>query len=59
MAPDLFTPLGGTGDHVDEWISLIHLRFGDQLIDRFGAYGRGPSLYIHDPDGYNVELKHR
>lgn len=97
--------LGCTVAHVNERISLIHLRFGDQLIDlvpasagdapgvgmdhfclsiqcddltkvadeltrrgvtidggvsdRFGAYGRGPSLYIRDPDGYKVELKPR
>lgn len=126
--------LGCTVDHVNERISLIHLRFGDQLIDlvplpmesaeggagqgprsdggllrdgpaplpslpaapagagvdhfclsircddlgkladelrrhgvaiegdmvdRLGAYGRGPSLYIRDPDGYKVELKPR
>lgn len=97
--------LGCTVAHVNERISLIHLRFGDQLIDllpasaespdaggmdhfclsircddlgkvadeltrrgivveggvaeRFGAYGRGPSLYLRDPDGYKVELKPR
>jgi catechol 2,3-dioxygenase-like lactoylglutathione lyase family enzyme len=97
--------LGCTVAHVNERLSLIHLRFGDQLIDllpasapapegvgmdhfclsiecddlakvadeltrrgvaidsdvveRFGAYGRGPSLYIRDPDGYRVELKPR
>ena len=97
--------LGCTLDHVNERISLVHLRFGDQLIDllpadagsqpgggmdhfclsircddlheladdlrqrgvtiegdvvdRRGAYGRGPSLYIRDPDGYKVELKPR
>jgi len=97
--------LGCTVDHVNERISLIHLRFGDHLIDlvpasagesqgggmdhfclsiacddlakladelgrrgvtidggvveRFGAYGRGPSLYLRDPDGYKVELKPR
>ncbi len=97
--------LGCTLDHVNEKISLVHLRFGKQLIDlvpaaaddrpgvgmdhfclsiacddlaklaeelgrrgvtidgavvdRFGAYGRGPSLYLRDPDGYNVELKPR
>ena len=42
MAPDLFTPLGDDhivlrvrdqAYHVNERISLIHLRFGDQLID--------------------------
>jgi catechol 2,3-dioxygenase-like lactoylglutathione lyase family enzyme len=97
--------LGCTLDHVNEKISLVHLRFGEQLIDlvpataddrpgvgmdhfclsiacddlaklaeelgrrgvtldggvvdRFGAYGRGPSLYLRDPDGYKVELKPR
>ena len=99
--------LGCTVDHVNERISLIHLRFGDQLIDlfpatgtvaapegtgmdhfclsiecddlakvaaelarrgvtvdggvveRLGAYGRGPSLYLRDPDGYRIELKPR
>jgi glyoxylase I family protein len=26
---------------------------------RLGAYGVGPSIYLHDPDGYKVELKPR
>lgn len=26
---------------------------------RTGAHGRNPSFYIHDPDGYRVELKPR
>jgi glyoxylase I family protein len=98
--------LGCTLDHVNERISLVQLRFGDQLIDllpatgpitdpgagmdhvclsircddlgsvaqalrargvevlgdvvdRRGAYGTGPSLYVHDPDGYTLELKPR
>ena len=96
--------LGCTLDHVNEPIRLIHLRFGDQMIDllprtagapgegmdhvclsikcddlgavaqalkdrgvelegaivdRRGAYGRGPSLYLRDPDGYKIELKPR
>jgi catechol 2,3-dioxygenase-like lactoylglutathione lyase family enzyme len=97
--------LGCTLDHVNERISLIQLRFGEQLIDllpapagqmgsggldhyclsircddlgkvaeafrragvtvegdvvqRRGAYGTGPSLYIKDPDGYQIELKPR
>jgi glyoxylase I family protein len=96
--------LGCTLDHVNERISLVHLRFGEQLIDllpgergedavgmdhvclsircadlgavrqallrqgqpvegdvveRRGAYGTGPSLYLRDPDGYRVELKPR
>ena len=96
--------LGCTLDHVNERISLVQLRFGEQLLDllpgergpdgsgmdhvclsircadlrtvkaalaaqgvslegdiveRRGAFGTGPSLYIRDPDGYLVELKPR
>ncbi|HEY3067194.1 MAG TPA: VOC family protein [Methylomirabilota bacterium] len=100
--------LGCTLEHVNERISLVHLRFGEQLIDllpapedgppprpgigmdhfclsikcddlgavaaalraagvtvggdvaeRRGAYGTGPSLYVFDPDGYQIELKPR
>ncbi|HET8575833.1 MAG TPA: VOC family protein [Methylomirabilota bacterium] len=29
------------------------------VVDRRGAYGHGPSLYIRDPDGYRIELKPR
>ncbi len=96
--------LGCSVDHVNERISLVQLRFGEQLIDllpgergpddrgmdhvclsircddlgplrqslleqgvavdgdvvqRRGAFGTGPSLYIRDPDGYRIELKPR
>ncbi len=94
--------LGCTVDHVNARISLVQLRFGEQLIDllpgrpsaegldhfclsircadlgavrealagrgvklegevveRRGAYGTGPSLYLRDPDGYLIELKPR
>jgi catechol 2,3-dioxygenase-like lactoylglutathione lyase family enzyme len=97
--------LGARLEHVNERISLIHLRFGDCMIDllpapaqgaaaggvdhvclsircddlgkladelrrrgvtvegevvqRRGAWGTGPSLYIRDPDGYLLELKPR
>ena len=96
--------LGCTVDHVNERISLMQLRFGEQLIDllpgergpdgsgmdhvclsirctdpaaaraalvesgvaveggvveRRGAFGTGPSLYLRDPDGYRIELKPR
>jgi len=29
------------------------------VVDRRGAFGRGPSIYIRDPDGYRIELKPR
>jgi catechol 2,3-dioxygenase-like lactoylglutathione lyase family enzyme len=95
--------LGCTLAKFNERISLIHLRFGDALIDllpateagpvgpdhfclsihcddlkavadelrekavalegdvvqRFGAFGDGPSLYLRDPDGHMIELKPR
>ncbi|HYB70822.1 MAG TPA: VOC family protein [Candidatus Bathyarchaeia archaeon] len=95
--------LGCKLDHFNERISLMQLRFGEQLIDllpgergegggldhfclsircgdlthlrddlrrrgvtvdgdvveRRGAFGSGPSLYIQDPDGYRIELKPR
>ncbi len=30
-----------------------------EVIERRGAFGQGPSLYLRDPDGYRVELKPR
>lgn len=96
--------LGCTLDHVNERIGLVHLRFGEHMIDllpasaepraggvdhvclsircddlagaaaelrargvavegdvveRRGAYGSGPSIYVRDPDGYRIELKPR
>ena len=29
------------------------------VVQRYGAYGDGPSLYLRDPDGYKIELKSR
>ena len=29
------------------------------VVERRGAFGTGPSLYIRDPDGYRIELKPR
>jgi catechol 2,3-dioxygenase-like lactoylglutathione lyase family enzyme len=29
------------------------------VVERRGAFGRGPSLYLLDPDGYRIELKPR
>ncbi|HJS32895.1 MAG TPA: VOC family protein [Alphaproteobacteria bacterium] len=28
-----------------------------EVVQRYGAEGRGPSLYVRDPDGNTVELK--
>jgi catechol 2,3-dioxygenase-like lactoylglutathione lyase family enzyme len=30
-----------------------------EVVERRGAYGQGPSLYLRDPDGYRIELKPR
>jgi catechol 2,3-dioxygenase-like lactoylglutathione lyase family enzyme len=30
-----------------------------EVVQRRGAYGTGPSLYLRDPDGYLIELKPR
>lgn len=30
-----------------------------EVVERRGAYGHGPSLYIRDPGGYRLELKPR
>ena len=95
--------LGCTLERINAPLSLIHLRFGEQLIDilpgngdggtgmdhvclsircddlakvadalrlrgvalegdvvqRRGAWGTGPSLYLRDPDGHLIELKPR
>ena len=29
------------------------------VVERRGAFGTGPSLYVQDPDGYRIELKPR
>ncbi|HJV57203.1 MAG TPA: VOC family protein [Methylomirabilota bacterium] len=29
------------------------------VVQRRGAFGTGPSLYVQDPDGYRIELKPR
>ena len=43
------------GGHVSK-ILLNDLDPGE-IVQRFGAEGEGPSLYIQDPDGNVVELK--
>ena len=35
------------------------VRLEGDVVQRRGAYGTGPSLYLRDPDGYLIELKPR
>ena len=35
------------------------VRIEGDVVERRGAYGTGPSLYVRDPDGYLIELKPR
>ncbi len=61
--------LGCTVDHVNERISLIHLRFGDHMIDLLPASADAPagggmdhvclSIDCHDLAGVVEELKAR
>ena len=42
--------------------ALVHYLCGhglepSEVVNRFGAEGEGPSLYVEDPDGNTVELK--
>jgi catechol 2,3-dioxygenase-like lactoylglutathione lyase family enzyme len=46
--PALAAELRGRGVDVD-----------GEVAERRGAFGRGPSLYLRDPDGYRIELKPR
>ncbi|OLC16092.1 MAG: hypothetical protein AUH29_06165 [Candidatus Rokubacteria bacterium 13_1_40CM_69_27] len=42
-----------------EALSRRGVKLEGEVVDRRGAYGRGPSLYIRDPDDYVIELKPR
>lgn len=35
------------------------VRLEGEVVERRGAFGTGPSLYLRDPDGYLIELKPR
>ena len=59
---------GRNVDHVclrvepfDEKAMIAHLREAGvspgTVEQRFGAEGEGPSIYLNDPDGNNIELK--
>jgi len=48
-------------DPFDSEVILVHLEahgvVPGEVVDRSGADGPGPSMYIHDPEGNMVELK--
>ena len=42
-----------------EALAARGLRLEGEVVERRGAFGTGPSLYLRDPDGYLIELKPR
>ena len=62
---------GGGLDHVclsircDDLEKVVHdlekkgATLEGRVVQRYGAYGDGPSIYLRDPDGYKIELKPR
>jgi catechol 2,3-dioxygenase-like lactoylglutathione lyase family enzyme len=44
---------------VRDALTIRGVRLEGDVVDRRGAYGAGPSLYLRDPDGYLIELKPR
>ena len=44
---------------VREALAARGVKLEGGVVDRRGAYGTGPSLYLRDPDGYLIELKPR
>lgn len=44
---------------VAAWLRARGVALDGEVVERRGAFGQGPSLYIRDPDGYRIELKPR
>ena len=44
------------GDGIRAYLAAKGIAVGE-VKERYGAEGTGPSIYIHDPDGNEVELK--
>lgn len=44
---------------VVRWLRDRGVTVEGNVASRRGAFGQGPSVYIHDPDGYRIELKPR
>ncbi len=47
--------LGGVG----RTLAARGVKLEGDVVERRGAYGTGPSLYLRDPDDYLIELKPR
>jgi glyoxylase I family protein len=41
------------------WLRERGVALEGEVVERRGAFGTGPSLYLRDPDGYLIELKPR
>jgi len=46
-------------DAVATWLRERGVTLEGEVVQRRGAFGTGPSLYLRDPDGYLIELKPR
>jgi glyoxylase I family protein len=46
-------------DEVARALTARSVALEGAVVQRYGAYGDGPSLYLRDPDGYMIELKPR
>ena len=46
-------------DTVAAWLRDHGVTLEGDVVQRRGAFGTGPSLYLRDPDGYLIELKPR
>ena len=44
---------------VATWLRDRGVTLEGDVVQRRGAFGTGPSLYLRDPDGYLIELKPR
>jgi glyoxylase I family protein len=43
-------------DAIAKRLSPLGIAVGE-IVDRYGAEGTGPSIYFHDPEGNEIELK--
>lgn len=46
-------------EKVAAWLRARGVTVEGEVVNRRGAFGDGPSLYLRDPDGYRIELKPR